>query len=474
MKSLIKTMVFALMAIGFQILQAQEIINDEEKKVEVKTPVKLGNRIKADGVAAVVGDYIILDSDLDRRIDQLEVQGADLSEVTRCQLFGSLLEEKLYAHQAIQDSIIVNELQMRSQTEQQIQSFLAQPNVDGIEDLLEIFKKDNEADLREEMYEINKNRALSSQMREKIIADIEITPEEVRQFYNELKEDGLPTFGTELNVANIVIIPEVTEEAKQDAVDRLKEMRTDILENGASFNTKALFYSMDGSKNNGGKLGVMNRKNPRMVKEFRDVVFSMQEGDISEPFETDFGYHIVWLEAIRGQDYEVRHILLRPELSQEAIQKAKDEIDEVRQKLIEGKITFAEAAREFSDEEETKFEGGKLTNPLTQDFNFELTKMEPEIYAQIQDLEDGEISEVLEDGDRLNPFKFKLVTVTNRIDEHEADFSRDYLKIKRLALQSKHFDAVGEWQEETIMSTYIKINGEYRSCEFTSNWLKNE
>ncbi|WP_411767974.1 peptidylprolyl isomerase [Winogradskyella sp. A3E31] len=450
---------------------SQEIIKDEEV-AKVDETIKTGNRIKADGVAAVVGDFIVLDSDLDRRIDQITAQGGNLDGVSRCELFGSILEEKLYAHQAIQDSIIVNELQIRNQIEQQIEAFLAQSNGGSMNDLLELYKKESEEELREEMFEINKNGSLARQMQQKIIADLEITPEEVREFYNELKEDGLPTFGTELQVSQIVIIPEVTEEAKQKAIDQLKGFKDDIENNGASFTSKVLVYSDDsGSKRTGGKM-ILNRKQPRMVKEFRDVAFSLQEGEISEPFETDFGYHIILLEKIRGQEYEVRHILIRPDITQEAIQAAKDEIDKVRESIVNGDIEFAAAAREFSDEKETKFEGGKLTNPITQDFNFELTKMEPEVYAQIQNLKDGEISEVLQDEDRINRIKFKIITVSDRIDEHEANFSRDYLKIKNLALQDKQFQEVAKWQKTTIEDTYIKINGEYRDCDFTSNWLK--
>ena len=449
---------------------SQEIIKDEEVAEVVETK-KTGKRLKADGVAAVVGDYIVLDSDVNRRIAQIKAQGGDLGGTTNCELFGSILEEKLYAHQAIQDSILVNELQIRSQIDQQIQAFLAETN-GSIDELLNLYGKENEDDLRESMYEINKNMSLAGQMRDKIIADVEITPEEVREFYNELKEEGLPTFGTELKVANIVVIPEVTEEARNETVDRLKSFKKDIEENGASFTTKVMFYTDDtASKANGGKY-TLHRKRPRMVKEFREVAFSLQEGQISEPFKSDYGYHIILLEKIRGQEYDVRHILIRPEITNEAVEKARKEIEEVRTKIVDGSITFEEAAREFSDEEETKFEGGKLTNPKTQDFNFELTKMDPDIYVQIQDLKEGEVSEVLRDEDLVNPIKFKLMMVTDRIDDHEADFAQDYLKIKRLALQNKHFDAIGKWQEETIQSTYVKINGDYRKCTFNGNWLK--
>ncbi|WP_179346382.1 peptidylprolyl isomerase [Winogradskyella ursingii] len=476
-KPTIRIVVLLVGLASFNLGNAQEIIDDskpEIKTTEKKDSITSKTRIKADGVAAVVGDFIVLESDLDREIAQLEAQGADLEGITRCELFGSLLEGKLYAHQAIQDSVIVNELYIQSLVDQQIEGILAQTKGD-MQGLLEFYKKDSEQALRDEMYEINKNGYLAQEMQKKVTDEIEVTPEEVRQFFNDIPKEERPRFGTELKVAQIVVIPEVTEDAKKAVIEKLKGFKKDVEENGASFTTKALFYSEDlGSKNNGGLLPTMNRKRPRMVKEFRDVAFNLQEGQISEPFQTDFGYHIIYLEKIRGQEYFVRHILLRPEITQESIAEAKEEIDKVREEIVDGTLTFAEAAFEFSDEKETKYEGGQLTNPKTQDFNFELTKMEPELYAQIQDLKDGEVSPVLQDEDRVNRIKFKILTVTDRIDDHEADFARDYLKIKELALQDKQIEAIAKWQKETIAETYIKINGEYRNCEFQSNWLKTQ
>ncbi len=473
LKSIIK--LFSLscfLFVGF--VNGQEIIPDDVPIKKEKDSVINKTRIKADGVAAVVGDFIVLESDLDREIAQLEAQGADLSGVTRCELFGSLLEKKLYAHQAIQDSIIVNELYIQSLVEQQIQGILAQTQGD-MQGLLNFYKKESEQALRDEMYEINKNGYLAQEMQKKVIDGVEVTPEEVRTFFNDIPKDERPTFGTELKVAQIVIIPKVTDEAKQEVIDKLKGFKRDVEENGASFITKALFYSEDmGSKNNGGLLPTMNRKRPRMVKEFRDVAFNLQEGEISDPFETDFGYHIIYLEKIRGQEYDVRHILLRPEVTPDALKEARDKIDKVRDLIVSGKVSFADAALEFSDEEETKYEGGQLTNPTTQDFNFELTKMDTEMYTQIQGLKDGEISEVIQDEDRINAYKFKIMTVTDRIDDHEADFSRDYLKIKELALQDKQVRAIEKWQKEVILETYVKINGVYRDCDYQSNWLKTQ
>ncbi|MEM6517494.1 MAG: peptidylprolyl isomerase [Bacteroidota bacterium] len=455
-------------------MTAQEIIEDEvDSSAKQMDSTQNSKRRKIDGVAAVVGDFVVLDSDIDKEYIQLQARGVSISEITRCQLFGKLLEDKLYAHSAIQDSITVNELEIRSRIEQQISSFLESKG-GSMAELLEFYGKDSEDALRDEMFEINKNGELASQMQRKIVEEVEVTPEEVREYFNEIPKDSLPIFGTELKVAQIVVIPEVTEESKFAAISRLKEFKADVEENGASFTTKAVFYSDDVASRKTGGMYTLNRKRPQMVKEFRDVAFSLQEGEISEPFETDFGYHIVLLEKVRGQEYDVRHILLRPEITNEAIRAAKDKINKVRERIVDGDLTFADAAIEFSDEKETKYDGGQLVNPYTQDSTFELTKMDPELYGQIQDLEDGEISLVLQDQDRVNRIKFKIMTVTDRIDEHKADFAKDYLKIKRLAEQEKQYETIRKWQDEKINDTYVKISNDYKSCDFDGNWLKLE
>ena len=452
---------------------AQEIIEEKEevKVVEEKKQDNSG-RIKIDGVAAVVGDFVVLDSDIDRQYEMLEAGGVSTKDITRCQLFGKLLEDKLYIHHAIQDSIEVNDIEVRSQVDQQLSAFAQQ--IGSMEKLVEYYKKETEEELKEEMYELNKNNKMAAMMQQNIVEDIEVTPEEVRQFFNnELKEEP-PFFGTELKIAQIVVIPETTQEEVDKVIKRLNEFKADVLENGSSFTTKAVLYTEDtGSKSNGGRY-TLNRKRPQMVKEFRDIAFSLQEGEISEPFKSEFGYHIIYLEKIRGQEYDIQHILLRPRITQVAIDAAKEKLENARSRIVAGDLTFAEAALEVSDEKETKYDGGQLRNPATQDYSFELTKIDPELYSQVQNLKDNEVSLVLKDEDRTNPVKFKLLTVTNRIDEHEANFAKDYLKIKELALQDKQLKTIEKWQSEKIMETYIKLNGEHRDCEFNSNWLKNK
>ena len=280
----------------------------------------------------------------------------------------------------------------------------------------------------------------------------------------------LPVFGAEMEVAQIVIKPKITEEEKQKVINKLKELKSDILA-GSSFSTKAVLYSQDpGSSSNGGYYK-MNRKTP-FVKEFKDVAFSLAEGEISEPFETDFGYHIIYIEKIKGQEVELRHILLVPAISDASLKEAKEKITLIRKKIVDKQITFAEAARTESDEKETKANGGLLVNPKTQDTHFELTKMDPSLYSQVSNLKEGGVSQPFIDTDQNGKKKYKLVTVTNRINEHTADYAKDYIKIKDLALKEKQINAIAKWSEEKIKETYIKINGEYRECVFTNNWLK--
>ena len=466
-------LILCITLLGAYVTFAQEVINDEVVKEETvkKDTTKTKNARKVDGVAAVVGDYIILESDVDNAFLQLQAQGVNTKDIESCQLFGKLLEDKLYAHQAIQDSIEVSDADIRRNVDFQIEQFLQQTN-GSMEKLLEFYKKDDEKSFRDEMFEINKANQLASKMQAKIVEEVEITPEEVREFFNKIPKEDRPTFGTELKVAQIVAEPKVSREEELRVIERLKEFKADILENGASFRSKVVLYSEDlASVSKGGKY-TLNRKQPRMVKEFRQVAFSLQEGEISEPFKTDFGYHIIYCEKIRGQEYDVAHILLKPKVSSEAIEEAKERLEKVRQRIVSSDISFADAAKEASDEKETRDDGGQLINPQTQDYNFELTKMDPELYAQIQNLKDGEVSLVLKEEDRTGSTKFKILMVTDRIDEHEANYARDYLKIKQLALDEKKINTIAKWQEEKILDTYIKISGDYRNCEFSNNWLK--
>lgn len=446
--------------------QAQEIIKDSVKTKP--TLVSSSKKQKVDGVIATVGDYIILDSDIDKTYLELSSQNQSIKDITRCQLLGKLLEDKLYAHQAIQDSIVIRDEEVKERMNEQLNYMVEQ--LGSMEKVVSYFKKSNEEEFRNELFEITKMNKLTSEMQKKIIDAVEITPEETRNFFKKIPQSELPLFGAEMEVAQIVISPKITEEEKQRVVNRLKEIKAEVLA-GASFKTRAVIYSDDKGSASSGGFYKINRKT-QFVKEFKDVAFSLTEGEISEPFETEYGYHIIMVERIKGQEVELRHILMMPKVSDKALKEAKEKIITIKKKIESGEITFSEAARTLSDEKETRANGGILINPKTQDTHFELTKMDPSLYSEVSNLKDNAITPPILDDDPRTGKKYKIITVTNRINEHPADYAKDYIKIKDLALKEKQIKAIAKWSDEKIKETYIKINGEYQDCLFTNNWLK--
>ena len=428
-------------------------------------------KIKIDGVSAVVGDYVILESDIDKTLVEMKSQGIPTKGITRCQLLGKLMEDKLYAHHAIQDSLEISIEEIYSTVDQIVENFTQQ--LGTIEKVLDFYNKEDESSFRQEIFEINKIQKLSMLMQQKIVEDIEVTPEEVRIFFENIPQQELPVFGTELEISQIVIEPKVSDKERDRIINQLSTFREDILERGSSFASKAILYSQDpGSRSSGGKY-TLHRKRPRMVKEFRDEAFSLEEGEISQPFKTDFGWHILRVDKIRGQEVDIRHILLTPKIEANQLKDAKKKLDSIRKRLIDNEINFKDAALAYSDEKETKFNGGILINPQTGDTRFELTNLDPTLYSQIRNLEDEELSQPLIEEDRSGLKKYKILKVSNRYDEHVANYSLDYSKIKSLALKEKQLKAIQKWMDEKIESTYVNVNRESKLCNFINNWVKN-
>ena len=464
-----KNLIITILSLFAFSVGAQEVIQEEApvKKDSVKPVFK---RKKVDGVIATIGDYIILDSDIDMEYIELSSQGVSIEGITRCQLLGKLMEDKLYAHQALQDStIVVKDAEISNMMEERMTYMMEQ--IGSMDKLLKFYNKKSEEEFRSFFFDVLKQNKLATDMRNKVVENVEITPEEVRTFFKKIPTDELPIFGAELELSQIVIDPKVSQEEKQKVIDTLVAIRKDVLENGSSFSTRAVLYSQDpGSRSQGG-FYKMNRKTP-FVKEFKDVAFSLNEGEISMPFETDFGYHIILVEKIKGQEVELRHILMTPKITDEDLREAKEKIELIRSRIVAGELTFAEAARSMSDEKETRNNGGVILNPKTLDTRFELTKMDPGLYTQVSNLTPNQVSQAVLDEDQKGMKKYKLFMVTNRIDSHVADYAVDYVKIKELALKEKQFDAIGKWSNEKIQESYIRINGEYRNCDFSNNWLK--
>jgi peptidyl-prolyl cis-trans isomerase SurA len=469
---------FTLALLTFGAMSAQEIVIDSTNVIQEPTLVvkdsavaeKTFTRFKAEGVSAVVGEYVVLDSDIDKSYLELQQQGVSIKDISRCQLLGKLMEDKLYAHHAKVDSLVVSDEEISARIEQQIAYITDQFGGDEAK-VAEFYKKSSIEELRQELFETNKVIYLAGQMQQKVVENVEVTPEEVRQFFFDIPEDQRPVFSAEVEVAQILIEPIITDKAKQDVIDRLNEFRRDIVENGSSFATKAVLYSKDGSASKGGLIPGI-RKNSPFAKEFKDVAFSLEEGDVSEPFETEFGYHIVTVDKVRGQEIDVRHIILFPEVTSEAVARARTKIDSIRTEITEGRLIFADAARQFSDETETRNNGGQLINPVSLDTKFDLTKMDPTLSAQVYNLEENEVSQVFSDRDYTGKTSFKILSVTSRQSEHTADFVSDYEKIQDLALKEKQIKAIEAWQDKKIKDTYISVNGDYLDCDFSSNWLK--
>ena len=427
-------------------------------------------KIKIDGVSAVVGDYVILNSDIDKTFVEMESEGISIAGVSRCEILEKLMKDKLFTHHAIQDSIDISDSEVYDYVDQSIEYFTEQ--LGSLEKVLEFYNKSDEASFRDELFQINKEQRLSSLMQSEIIEKVEITPEEVKQFFSSIPKIEIPFFGTELEISQIVLEPIITEEEKTRIINQLNSFKNDVEEKGLSFASKAILYSQDpGSRSNGGKY-TLHRKKPKMVKEFRSVAFSLQEGEISDPFESDFGWHILKVDKIRGQEVDVRHILLTPKVDPIMLGETKKIIDTLRKRIVDKEISFKNAAVNFSSDKETRNNGGILVNPINGTTRFELTKMDPVLYNQIRDLKENDISSPYLDETRSGKKRYKILKVSNRYDEHRADYSKDFSRIKDLALKEKQINIVQKWLEEKIIDTYVSLNSSNFNCDFSNNWLK--
>lgn len=454
--------------LSFTPISAQEIINDTVKKSTPRV-TNTTNKLKIDGVVATVGDYLILDSDIDKGLLEIASAGNSIAGITRCEMLGKLMEDRLYAHHAVQDSLKLSNEEVYSMMDERINDFIENSR-GSMSDLLKLYKKKSEAEFRDSFFELMKMNKLSSMMTNSIIEKVKITPDEVKTYFNKIPKDSLPVFGDEVEISQIIIKPKISDAEKQKIIDRLREFKADVLA-GASFYSKAVLYSQDpGSKSNGGLIKVNRRS--QLVKEFKDAAFSLQEGEISEPIETMYGYHLIYVEKVLGQNLDVRHILLMPKETEESLKAAKEELASIRQKIIDKEISFEDAARASSDEKETKANGGILINPNTFEKRFDLTKLDSRLYGQVANLQADEISLPLLDEDESGRKVYKIVTVTKRIPSHVADYVVDYTKIKDLALRNKQMKEIEKWAKSKISDTFIKVNGEYRDCNFKNNWLK--
>ncbi|WP_299837148.1 peptidylprolyl isomerase [uncultured Tenacibaculum sp.] len=428
---------------------------------------------KIDGVAVVIGKNVVLDSDIEKFKKELETQSEGKVKISDCEMLEQLMERKLLAHHAVVDSVTVSKAEIDDRVKRSIAFFVQEYGSE--EKAVKAYGFNDIEDLKKELGKVQKEELLIGKEQQKITGDVDLTPEEVRLYFNGLKEKKeLPEFPAEVELAQIVLNAIPTDEENKRIIDKLNQIKKDVEENDASFRLKAIINSSDPSvARNGGNLGVIT-KDTQFIKEFKEVAFSLDEGQISEPFKTIFGYHIILLHKIRGQGREVSHIVMSPEISDDKLKEAKEKLDGIKKDISEGKITFEDAVADFSEDKETKNSGGLIINQYTGESTFDLTRMDPALYGRINELQKGDLSEVFYDETRAGEKMYKLLYMRNRTNTHTADLVDDYVKIQQLALTKKKEETIAKWSKDKITETYVKLGTDYKKCTFKSNWKKDK
>jgi len=424
---------------------------------------------KIDGVGVVVGKNIVLDSDIDKFKQELESKQNGKVDISDCEMLEQLMLNKLLAHHAVVDSVEVSDAQVNQQVERNIQFF--KQEFGSEEKMLNAYGFNDLTDLKKELFSIEKERMLVSGQQQNLTESIDITPEEVRIFYNGLKEKNeLPEFQVEFTLSQLAINANPTKEAEQKVIEKLNELKKEI-EEGSSFRMKAIINSEDpGVVQNGGKYTVT--KNAPLVKEFKEVSFDLELNEVSAPFKSSFGYHIIQLHEVQGEKRIVSHILMSPEIPESKLQEVKREVEKVKKEIEEGSLNFEEAVRKYSTDKSTKNNDGLLMNQMTGEPVFEMSRMDPDLYGKVHNLKQGEVSDVYYDQNKDGEKMFKIFFMKERTETHTADLIDDYEKIQALALQKKKLEAITKWAKEKINDTYIKLGEEYKKCTFEKNWKK--
>jgi len=432
--------------------------------------VNAQEKVKVDGVATVVGKNIVLDSEIDAFKQELVQQSGGKIEISDCEMLEQIMNRKLLAHHAVIDSVVVSEAQVGQQVQRKTDYFTQQ--LGSVEKMLELYGFDNVKELKEELFRVEREALLIQGMQQQLTSDIDITPEEVKRYFKSLKtENNLPEIGAEIEISQIVLNVAPSKEETKRVIDRLNEIKKEVEEEGANFKMKAILYSDDPGVTQNSGFYTIERNSP-FVKEFKEAAFSLEEGEISEPFKSDFGYHILIVEKVKGKERDVRHILMQPKLDDIDKETVKDSLTNYREDILKLNISFEEAVIKYSEDKDTRLSKGVLMNPATGDTHFDLTRMDPELYAKVSSLKAGEISNVFYEETRQGEKMYKFILLKSKTEAHIADLSKDYVKIQDLALQKKKAEAIEKWSNEKIKDTYIKINDSYLDCEFKGNWTK--
>ena len=426
------------------------------------------NVIVVDQVVAVVGKNIIKLSDVENSYAQMRVQmGYDNAFNNRCTILESLLMQKLLLHKGAIDSIEVPEQYVDAEVERQLKMRL---KYFGSKENMERESGQKYEDIKATYKQVMHDYFLAQQVESGVVENVKITPREVNEFFYSIPADSLPMVEAEYEVSEIVISPKVSETERDRVRLELNKLRERILK-GDKFSTLATLYSEDaGTAKKGGELGFFTRGD--MVAEFEAAAFALKPGEVSPVIETKYGFHIIQLIERKGNMINARHILLAAKATPEDLVAANIRLDSIVNEIKSGRITFDEAARKFSDSQ-TKTEGGVVTNPQTGNNRFSIDVLKQVFVGiNIERMSEGEISRVISTKNELNQDVSKVVQLVNVIDAHKANLVDDYDKIYLIALQNAQSIKLSDWAEKMIKNTYIKINDDYKDCNFNLNWLK--
>lgn len=426
-----------------------------------------------DKVIAVIGDNVLLLSDLENQKIQHEPSGYVPGSGTSCTLLEDLLFQKLLLNQAQLDSVEISEAQIQSELERRLRFFI---NQIGSEEKLEEYYQKSISEIKSDFHDLIKDQLLAQTMQQKITGNIKITPAEIKSYFDKIPGDSLPLISSEMEVAQIVKKPVIRDEEKKAVKDKLEALRNRVLK-GEDFGTLAYLYSEDpGSAKQNGELGFVTRT--ALVPEFASVAFSIKPGEVSEIIETDYGYHIIQLIEKRGEQVNVRHILLSPKVAPEDLITAKNYLDSIYTIMnTHDTLTFELAAQLFSDDKDSKMNGGKIINPQTGTIKFDaelLGQYDPMLFFTVEKMKTGEQTQAIiwqkTDGSQA----YRIVKLLSRTEPHRANLKDDYQKIQEVALQEKQNDAMKNWIVKKVKKTYIKIENEYKDCKFENHWINIE
>lgn len=424
-------------------------------------------QLLVDGIIGVVGDEIILRSDLENQKIQAKAQGVQLGGNVDCVVMEDLLYEKLLLHQGGIDSVEVSEAQIQSELDKRINVFIEQI---GSREKLEEYYGKSISEIKSEFYDVLKNQMIVRNVQYEITKDVLITPSQVQEYFNSIPVDSLPLINAEVEVAHIVKFPPENFEETRRIKKRLQDFKEEILA-GKDFATLAVFYSEDpGSAVKGGELGMQSRGT--FVPEFDATALSLKEGQISDPFKTQYGYHIMQLMEKQGEKYSARHILLKPKVNQEDLQKAKNELEEIYNLIKLDSLTFEQAAVKHSDEEESKNQNGNLVNFAIGSTKFEMSQLDPQIFLTIDTMKVGEMSRPAFMQTRDGQKAYRIIKLKSRSEAHRANMIDDYQIIQEAARGQQSGKVIQEWIESKISVTYILMDDEFKTCPFEYKWNK--